>query len=273
MRPSTPTSTSSVARRSSAPGPLRAVDARDAPVPAERPPLELKRPPSPDTVARQKWGSPDYRSESRFSHLGPNNLDVVASFLPQAELKNVAAAEPALGSAPLVSGVLQAQTRIDIAGEQQIAASDQLGRAADQLLDLGEQSPCRVARPALVLGGAGIGVGSGFTVLAVGSGGGAAAMVLGCTFLALGTTSLLGGAIHFIRDAYDRRCANHALSAAQNALATALDEEAQVREEVLPPRVELLRSVDLKREPATGGHPVRDEMPAEIDGLLAPSSK
>lgn len=269
MSPSAPASNSSahVARRSSEPG-LVVLHVSQTPLLAEKPPLELKRTESPDMVAPQTWGSPDYRGMSlSVSDLGGVNLDLVASFLPQVEFKDLATAVPAFNSARLMSGVVEAQTRIDIAEHQQLAAHDQVTDAEDDLRDLGERSLCRETRPAMALSAVGIGVGGGFVGLAVHASGGTGAMVLGGVFLGVGGVSGLCGALGCVRWAYQRRCAHQALSTGQHALAAARDEEALVREEILPKRIARLRNADLE----LGEHlPHRDEMPTEIDGLLPP---
>lgn len=188
-------------------------------------------------------GRADYAGTSvSVTNIGPTNLDVVASFMSEDDLRNFVAAEPGVGAGPLTSAIIQAETRIHEAEGDRAEAQNQID-AAERVLRR-TQSTCRDTRKSLALGATGAGVGGLLALVgSVGGGGDLALRMAGASFAGSAAAFLYVGG-RLIRASTQQRTANQALTDGQSTRAAARDEEASQREN-LSVLMNRLRGVDV----------------------------
>lgn len=219
---------------------------------SEERPLELKRPELQPSQIRPEWGSTDYVGTSRsIGDLGRSNLDVVASFIPEHELRDVATREPAFQVAPLLSGVFQARMNIDVAEASHASASAQIARAQTEVGETRQHLPR--AMGCMELSAVAAGVGSAASMLAqvgaatgiLSSGTAYVVSTVGSVVVGAGCLPFLARGLSCARNAYARRLANQELVAGNQALTAAQTDLESARAEHLT-NERRLRGVDLQ---------------------------
>lgn len=188
-------------------------------------------------------GHTDYEGTSRsVTDIGQGNLDVVASFMSEADLRNFAAA--GFGAGPLTLRVIETLGQIDDAQSERSAAQDQIAAAERNLGRF--LSTCRGDRASWLVAATLVASGSLVLLVASGGSGEVPALTLGGTCFTGSGVAFLYVGTRLIRAACQQRRAGQALTDGQHALTAARNVEASAREN-LSALMNRLQGVDMPK--------------------------
>lgn len=250
------------------PGPSATED-KAANAAPEKPPLELKRVQRNEGDLQPQSGLGRYEALTRsVADIGPDSLDLVASFLSIVELEIAAKGEPAFAAAPLTSAFLDTRARVHAAARDRFQALRQVvhaERAVEKAENANAQGCVLPVAGGIISATAGAGITGAALAGAIVPSMASAAVITGSVLIGAGCLPILGVGVLCAKNAYDRRCANENL-VARKATAKALRELFEAEHKNASRREDQLRAVDLE---GVHSHLV-DDTSSEDARLLGP---